>query len=117
VYDIEIKSRLVCPKRPHSIRMDDFRIFKKLTGGYSGGRRPVVRPTGRWEGALRRDKSVVYGYRTGRRQEVRENMQEGYREDRGPKMGQIAIEKKVVLKHVVTHELNTARARDVMGLL
>jgi hypothetical protein len=55
VSDIEIKSRLVCLKRPHNINMDASRIFKKLTAGCFGGRRPVVKPRGRWEGAIRRD--------------------------------------------------------------
>jgi len=35
--------------------MDDTLIFKKLTGGFYGRIRPVVKPTGRMEGAVRWD--------------------------------------------------------------
>jgi hypothetical protein len=47
---------------------------KKLTGGYFGGRNPVVKSTGRWVGAVLYEwtPSIVYRYRIERWQKVRE---------------------------------------------
>jgi hypothetical protein len=81
--------------------MDDSRIFKKLTGGYFGGRRPVLKPTGRWEGVVRKD---TFGCLQIQNWKAAESKREVCRQDIGKtmakKMGQIAVEKKkVALKH------------------
>jgi hypothetical protein len=60
----------------------------------------VVKPTGRWEGTVRRD-TVVYRYRTGRRQIVREKFAGRTSGRPWPKNGPNRHwkKKKVALKH------------------